>query len=160
MSWKIPGGAEAALRRAGCSALPGNSPSAAAELVQPKTQGEPRRLESLPFFQRRRYSSELKAATLWRQDLKARQPFQRPYPLNGTIKFFARPLYWRVKPSPRDFNVNRSCDIACDYTNSLDDAHMSLSYIVSAAASNHRVVSALVSFEPQQLPVCLHFPSM
>ena len=108
-----------------------------------------RPLESLPFFQGGRHSWSLTQAKRWRQNLLTRQRFHWSNPVAGTIKVFVRPPRW-LKP---DFGVNESCEVACDYTRSLDSAHVALSmyYMRPIAPRNGSVVNAIMSFEPQQL---------
>jgi len=103
-----------------------------------------RPLESLPFFQGGRHSWSLTQAKRWRQNLLTRPRFHWSNPVAGTIKVFVRPPRW-LKP---DFGVNESCEVACDYTRSLDSAHVALSTLRPIAPRNGGVVKAIMSFEP------------
>lgn len=119
---------------------------ACAAAVPPGEPAAPLRpLASLPFFAGGRHRELLAAAERWRRQHARRPPFRwnRPQP-STPIRVYAKPPRW-LAPA---YRVNATCDVACDYASSLDDADVALSSLQPVVRADHRVATALLSFEP------------
>ena len=103
-----------------------------------------RPLASLPFFEGARHAQMLAWSSRWREELFGRVRFAWSGTVTGPIKVFANAPPWMAP----DYRVNSTCDVPCDYAESLETAHAALSNMRPVAPYGGRVVNALMSFEP------------
>ena len=103
-----------------------------------------RPLASLPFFEGARHAQMLDWSSRWREELFGRVRFVWSGSVAGPIKVFAKAPPWLTP----DYRVNSTCDVPCDYAESLETAHAALSNLKPVAPYGGRVANALMSFEP------------